>query len=75
MQVLVELLESIASGFTAVLDFILSTFKGLGEVVFILGKFLVYLPEYFLWLPDSVLAILVVIFSGAVLYKVLGRDG
>lgn len=75
MELIVQHIENIGRAFASIMDFIISTVKGLADVVMILSRFMAYLPDYFLWLPDSILAILVAIFAGAVFYKIMGRDG
>ena len=75
MEVLVKNLESIGSGILALLDLLWSTVKGMADVVAILTNFLMHIPHYFLWLPDSIVAIIMAIFGCAIAYKILGRDG
>lgn len=75
MRTVIQFLKNIGKIITTVIDFVISFFKDLVYVIELTGKFLSELPSYFSWLPEELLAILLVIFSIVVIYKILGREG
>lgn len=58
-----------------ILDLIGSIFRGMGDMARLLTQILPKIPDYFMWLPDSCLYLVVAAFSIAVVYKILGREG
>lgn len=72
---IISFFESIGTFFSTVWDFIIDFFNGLISVVTMTGEFVLMIPDYFSWLPASVLALVVAIFSVVVIYKIIGREG
>lgn len=75
MKAVVKALKGIASAISTLIDFIVGLFEDLLYVIELLGEFVVNIPSYFSWLPGEVIAIIVVIFSIVVIYKIIGREG
>lgn len=68
-------LTNIANFFVSVWEFITNLFKEIGMMVSFLGQIVTTVPNYFRWLPTSVLAVLILTFSIIIIYKVIGREG
>lgn len=75
MQAIIDFFANIGSVITTVIDFVVQLFRDLITMLELLAKFLVSIPSYFGWLPSSVVAIVALIFSIVVIYKILGREG
>ena len=60
---------------SSLIDFVISLVEDIVYVVKLCGSFVVKIPDYFSWLPASVLALIITIFSIVVIYKILGREG
>ncbi len=75
MKAILKAIKSIATGFTALLDFLFGIISDLVYVVGITGDAIIAIPSYFGWLPDEFLTVLLTIFSIVVIYKLLGREG
>ena len=75
MESVKEYLISIGEFFSSIYDFTISFFEDIVYVIKLTGEFVAKIPEYFAWLPDSVLALVVALFGIVVIYKVLGREG
>lgn len=75
-------METLINFFSGIGDFIVSAFKyivdtvsGLAYCVRLLSYFVEKIPEYFGWLPAEFVVIIGCVFSIAIIYKVLGREG
>lgn len=75
MQTLLDFFAGIGNAITAAFDFVISFFQDLIYMIKLLGKVVLNIPNYFTWLPAPALALLVLIISLVVVYKVLGREG
>lgn len=75
MSAIIDFFSSIADGISAVFDFLIGIVKDLVYIVKLTAKFLASIPSYFSWLPGEVFAILAIILSVVVIYKILGREG
>lgn len=75
MQTIVDFLTSIGNVIVTAYEFLVDTINGLVYVVRILYYFVSNVPLYFAWLPPEFMTIVVMIFSVAVVYKILGREG
>lgn len=75
MDAIIKFFTGIADAVTAAFDFLFSFIADLVYLVQLTGKFLVQIPLYFSWLPGELLALVILIFTIVVLYKVLGREG
>lgn len=73
MQPIIDFFTSLADLFTKAVDFIIGFFEDVVYVILLLGKFVIEIPGYFLWLPGVAIALLVTIFSIVVIYMVLNR--
>lgn len=75
MDVIFSFFKGIGNAITTVIDFVISFFSDF--IGFL--KLLALLPDYILntlrWLPSEILAMVMVIVSVVILYKVLGREG
>lgn len=65
---IVEFLDTI---WKFVKDFTKSTF----EMIELVGDTVKSLPDYLDWLPEGIVASLVILFGVVVIYKILGREG
>lgn len=65
----------LADVISSLIDFVISLIEDIVYVVKLCGSFVVKIPSYFSWLPASVLALIITIFSIVVIYKILGREG
>lgn len=75
MESIKEYLISIGEFFTSIYEFVISFFSDVVYLIKLTGAFVAKIPDYFAWLPDQVLVIIVMTFTVVVLYKVLGREG
>lgn len=74
MQTIINFLKSIVDGFLSVIDFAISFFQDLVGMISLIGGVVAEIPEYFGWLPEELLAMVITLFGIVVLYKILGRD-
>lgn len=56
------------------LDFVISFFEDVAYVIKLTAAFVAKIPDYFGWLPSSLLVLVVSMFAIVVVYKVLGRE-
>ena len=75
MDVLIDFIGSIAELIIGAFQFLVDTVQGLAYCVKMLTFFTASIPDYFAWIPDSCLTLVVLIFGIAVTYKILGREG
>lgn len=75
MQVIVDFLKGIANFCSTLLDYVVSTVRGTGDVLTMLKDFTANIALYFSWLPGEYVAIILIVFGVAVTYKILGREG
>lgn len=75
MEAILDVLEGIGRFVSAVVDFVIDLVEGLLYAVELMGQFVAEIPNYFSWLPSSVVATLVTIFAVVVVYKMIGREG
>lgn len=75
MDAIISFFTGIADAVTALFEFLFSLIADLVYLVQLTGKFLLQIPSYFAWLPGELLALIILIFTIVVLYKVLGREG
>ena len=74
MQSIIDFLNQIVDAVNAVLDFVVKFVQDVIYVVQLIGSFIVDIPNFFGWLPASLLSILVLAFSVVAIYKILGRS-
>lgn len=70
-----DFIVGIGEGISVALDFLLDFFQSIADMVKWTGKALAMIPKLFSWLPSDMLAVLLVIFTAVVAYKVMGREG
>lgn len=70
-----DFIVGIGEGIAMAIDFLFDFFKNIANMVVWTGKAIAQIPKLFSWLPSEMLAILVVIFTTVVAYKVMGREG
>ena len=75
MDAIIGFFKGLADIITAVIDFVVGLFQDLIYMIQLLGQFIVNIPDYFVWLPSGVVAVIVTIFAIVVIYKILGREG
>lgn len=75
MQAIIDFFKAISDGISSALGFLLSFIQDTIYVIKLTGEFVSQIPTYLGWLPSSVLAIVVTVFTIVVIYKVLGREG
>lgn len=75
------MLESIFSAIQKIVDFLDTIWKFITDflsdtfdMIKLVGETVKDIPSYFSWLPPSITAVIVSIFSVVVIYKILGRD-
>lgn len=59
----------------ALIEFVINFIGDLIYIIMLTGEFLLKIPEYFAWLPGTLLSLVVTAFGIVVIYKVLGREG
>lgn len=70
-----EYIVGIGELFISIYDFVIGFFSDIVYVIKLTAAFVANIPNYFSWLPSSVVALIVSIFAVVVIYKVLGREG
>ena len=75
MQVIYRLFSSLFTAIGTAIDFLIDTVEGIAYVVQLTAKFLAALPSYFGWMPPTIKTLCIMVFSIAVTYKILGREG
>lgn len=75
MKAILKAIRGIASFFSTIIDAVIGLFEDIAYIVKLTAKALASIPDYFGWLPTSIVSILVVLIGIVVVYKVLGREG
>lgn len=75
MDGIISFLKGIGDAIVAVFNFIVSFFSDVIYVIKLTGSILAQIPSFFNWLPDEIVALLLILFAIVVLYKILGREG
>lgn len=75
MSALVSFFKGIGEAIVAAFDFLISFISDIVYMIQLTGKFLAQIPSYFSWMPTQISALLLVLFSIVVIYKILGREG
>ena len=75
MSAIITFFESIFNIIKSLVDFVIGIIDDIVYLVQLTGRFLMQIPSYLGWLPSSIVASLVAIFTIVVLYKILGREG
>lgn len=75
MEALIKFISGISDAIKAIIDFVIGLFEDLVYMIKLLGQVVINIPNYFSWLPAPVLALIVLLISIVVIYKILGREG
>lgn len=75
LQEIRDILVSIGDFFKTVIDFVISFFQDLVYMVKLVGQTVEDIPQYFNWLPGSLVTLILAILAVVVIYKILGREG
>lgn len=75
MDAIIEFFKGIGTAITSIIDFVIGLFEDLVYMIKLLGQVVLNIPNYFSWLPAEILALIVVLISVVVIYKILGREG
>lgn len=77
-----DVLQGLTDAFSALIDGINVLIDGIGgfigDLIYVgelTASFVVRVPSYLSWLPDTVISVFVVGFGIVVTYKILGREG
>lgn len=75
MEDLIKLVKEIGQFIADAFDFLLDLISDIVYMIELTAKSVAEIPNYFSWLPSSIVAMIVGIFAIVVIYKVLGREG
>lgn len=75
METLINFFSGIGDSIVSAFEYIIDTVSGLAYCVRLLSYFAAKIPDYFGWLPSEFVVIIGLVFSVAIVYKVLGREG
>lgn len=75
MDAILDFFKALGDAFVSVFDFVIAWNQDLFYTIKLLGQVVLNIPSYFSWLPGSVLALILLIISIVVIYKILGREG
>lgn len=70
-----EFIVGIGDALLSLLSFVIGFFEDIAYLVELTANFVLSIPQFFAWLPAELVAMIVLIFSVVVIYKVLGREG
>lgn len=73
MGALIDFFVGLGETIGSIIGFVVDLFADLLYVIGLLGKFVIEIPSYFLWLPEEHVVLLVSIFGIVVIYMVLNR--
>lgn len=68
-----DFFSMIGNFLVSVVGFVIDMVGDLVYVVSLLAKFAIEIPGYFTWLPDEIVALLMVTFTIVTIYMILGR--
>lgn len=75
MQAIVNFFEGIGDVILALVEFVVSFFSDLVWIIQTLAWAVASIPSWLVWLPSEVYAIIFLMISIVVIYKVTGREG
>lgn len=75
MEDLIKLVKEIGNFIADAFDFLLDLIADIVYMIELTAKSVSKIPDYFDWLPASIVGMIVAIFAIVVIYKVLGREG
>lgn len=73
MDAIVNFFVGLGETISSIIGFVIDLVGDLLYVIALLGKFVIEIPSYFLWLPDAIVALLVTAFGIVVIYMILNR--
>ena len=73
MNALIDFFVGLGETISSVIGFVVDMFSDLVYVIALLGKFVIEIPSYFMWLPNEIVALLVSAFGIVIIYMILGR--
>lgn len=73
MGALVDFFVGLGETISSIILFVVDMVGDLIYVVALLGKFVIEIPSYFMWLPNEIVALLVTAFGIVVIYMILNR--
>lgn len=74
MSAVINFLQGIADGVSAIISFVLDLVQDILYVGQLLTQTVSQIPELFSFMPPEILALIVSALSVVVIYKVIGRD-
>lgn len=75
MSVIIDFFSGLFDTIANMVLYFINLLKDMVYVLKLLRTFVWKLPELFMWLPGTLVAMLVVVFSIVIIYKILGREG
>ena len=75
MATLIEFFKGLGDAIVSVFDFVISFFQDIAYLIKLTGDFVLRIPQYLGFIPAEVMALITLILTIVVLYKVLGREG
>lgn len=72
---IIEFFQNIADGVVAAVQYLGDLLSDIAYMITLVGSFVAKIPNYFSWLPSTVVALIVMAFTIVVVYKILGREG
>lgn len=74
MQAVIDFFGTIGSIISTVIDFVIGLFQDLLFLIQLLGNMLANIDTYLSFLPTAAVTSVVLIFSIAIIFKILGRE-
>lgn len=75
LQSLADFLASFGETVVVLTEYVFGLISDIVNMVVLLGMAAVKIPEVLSFLPGPIVAVLITFLTGAILYKVLGREG
>lgn len=69
-----KVIKQLGELISAIVNFVVDFVEDLVYAVKLVAEWIANIPDYFSWLPASLVALLVTIFAIVAIYKILGRD-
>lgn len=73
MGALIDFFVGLGETIGSIIGFVIDMVGDLLYVIALLGKFILEIPGYFMWLPNEIVALLVTAFGIVVVYMILNR--
>lgn len=75
MDAILNFFKGIGDAIVSLFDMLIGFVADIVYLVKLTGSMLAKIPSFFSWLPESMVALILVIIAVVVLYKILGREG